>query len=260
MYISLVEIYHLEEVKSEHEVSSTKEVIDALKDRRFLYIPPILLFVLTTAFFGWHLQQVQRCRDDARANYYQTRRNNKDGDESGFATANGFSAQSSIVRNNRIQAFAPSAPVQPLLPPVVETNYPLQPIASTAPYQDNNFDVEEGQVESENGNDNTFYNQQRQRHGTYKYHEEGCVTCEVIREGTSFRSKMTGKNYMFMSTVSCMDENCIYLVSDIKPLDHKHLLLSSDVTELNTIFGLHNLLKACKNHFSSNPYIIYTTF
>ena len=219
VYISLVELYHLDELKSEIEVASTEQVIDALRDRRFLYIPPILLLVLTTAFFGWHLQQVQRCRDDARANYYQTRRNNKDGDESGFATANGSSAQSSIVRNNRLQAFPPTAPEQPLLPPVAETNYPLQPMAaSTAPCEDNTLNTEQCPFELETVGDNTIYHQQRQRHGTYKYHEEGCVACEVIREGTSFRSKMTGKNYMFMSSVSCMDENCIYLVGSIKAL------------------------------------------
>ena len=214
----------MEEPTSGNRGLSTKDVIDELKDRRFLYIPPIILFVLTTAFFGWHLQQVQRCRDDARANYYQTRRNNKDGDESGLATANGSSAQSSILRNNRIRAFAPSAPEQPLLPPVAETNYPLQPIAATAHEQDDNFNGEQDEVESETVNDNTFYHQQRQRHGTYKFHEEGCITCEAIREGTSFRSKMTGKNYMYMSSVSCMDENCIYLVSCISKLDHKYLL------------------------------------
>ena len=218
VYISLVEVYLLDHTSWVGPESPTVDVLEMIKDRRVLYTPAIILMLLTTAFFGWHLQQVQRCRDDARANYNQTRRY-KEGDESGLATtSNGSTAHSSIVRNQRAPTFVPSAPPptyeQPLLPPPEEKNHSLQPVPpATAPYQEHDSPMNNlgQQVESEYGSGTIYH--QRQRHGTYKFHEEGCVTCEVIHEGKSFRSKMTGKNYMFMSSVSCMDENCIYLVS-----------------------------------------------
>lgn len=50
--------------------------------------------------------------------------------------------------------------------------------------------------------------------GTYKYHhEDDCVTCEMLTEGTTFQSTMTGKQYKFVPAVSCNDRSVIYLVS-----------------------------------------------
>ena len=216
MYISLIEVYYLSHTAwVGPESPDGPDILETLKDRRYLYTPPLILWFLTTAFFGWHLQQVQRCRDDARANYNQTRRY-KECDESGtIATSNGSTLHSSIVRNQT--QFAPSAPhppsyVEPLLPPVEEARNSLQLVESKeGQYKDDNTADNSEQVESVYGSGTIYH--QRQKHGTYKFHEEGCITCEVIREGKLFRSKMTGKNYMFMSSVSCMDENCIYLVS-----------------------------------------------
>ena len=221
VYISLVEVYFLQHttwVGPESPVGP--DILDELKDRRVLYTPPVILWLVTTALFGWHLQQVKRCRDVARANYTQTRRY-KERDGSGTATtSNMTTAQSSIVRGQRAQAFAPSAPPpayeEPLLASSEETSNSLQLTPTnlgqyTAQNTQKNAPEDTQHADSVYGSGTIYH--QRQRHGTYKFHEEGCVTCEVIREGKSFRSKMTGKNYMFMSSVSCMDENCIYLVS-----------------------------------------------
>ena len=52
--------------------------------------------------------------------------------------------------------------------------------------------------------------------GTYKYHhEDDCVTCEMLTEGTTFQSTMTGKQYKFIPAVSCNDRSVIYLVSQV---------------------------------------------
>ena len=49
--------------------------------------------------------------------------------------------------------------------------------------------------------------------GTRKCSKSSCVTCELIIEGTTFKSQMTGKEYRFMTPVNCESSNVIYLVS-----------------------------------------------
>ena len=204
------------------------DILEGLKDRRILYTPAVLLLLFTVAFFGWHLQQVQITRDDARANFNQTRRYKERGDSGSgsMLAANGSTVNSSIIRNQVHKELSPSAPPapyeEPLLPASEKGANSLQLVPThSSRYYDQNTqnlntsqNITQAQDGSEYGSD-TSYHQRQQRHGTYKLHDEGCVTCDVIREGTSFRSKMTGKNYTFMSSVSCTDENCIYLVSNV---------------------------------------------
>ena len=217
VYISLVEVYYLPHTSwVGPDAPLGPDIMELLMDRRYLYTFPIILWFITTGCFGWHLQQVQRCRDDARANYNQTRRY-KECDENGtVGVSNGSTIQSSIVKNQRAQAaYNPSAPPayeEASLLPSEERKNSLPLVANKdSQYQDQDSPNNSHNIGSEYGS-GTIYHQRHQKHGTYKFHDEGCITCEVIREGKSFRSKMTGKNYMFMSSVSCMDENCIYLV------------------------------------------------
>ena len=215
VYIALVEVYYLPHMSwVGPDAPQGPNMIQVMQDRRYLYTFPIILWFITTSCFGWHLQQVQRGRDNARANYNQTRRY-KEGDDNGtVGTSNGSTVQSSIVRNQRAQgaydASAPPAYEEASLLPSDERKHSL-PLVASKQYELPN---DTQNIGSEYGS-GTIYHQKHQKHGTYKFHEEGCITCEVIREGKSFRSKMTGKNYMFMSSVSCMDENCIYLVRHI---------------------------------------------
>ena len=72
IYISLVEVYILDHTTGVHPESSPVDVLEVFKDRRVLYTPTAILLLFTTVFFRWHLQQVQRCRDDARGNCNQS--------------------------------------------------------------------------------------------------------------------------------------------------------------------------------------------
>ena len=49
--------------------------------------------------------------------------------------------------------------------------------------------------------------------GNRKCERDNCVTCDLLINGTSFRSTMTGKEYKFMPSVGCETTNIIYLVS-----------------------------------------------
>ena len=217
VYISLVEVYYLPHISwVGPDAPPGPNIIETMYDRRYLYTFPIISFFVTTACFGWHLQQVQRCRDDARANYNQTRRYKERDGNGTIQTSNESTVQSSIVKNQRSQAaYNPSAPPAyeeaSLLPSEERKNSLPLVTSKQSRYQDQDSPNNSQNIGSEYGS-GTIYHQRLQKHGTYKFHDEGCITCEVIREGKSFRSKMTGKNYMFMSSVSCMDENCIYLV------------------------------------------------
>ena len=51
------------------------------------------------------------------------------------------------------------------------------------------------------------------RPGNNKCDNESCVTCELLIEGTMFRSTMTGKDYRFVTSVNCSAKNVIYLVT-----------------------------------------------
>ena len=49
--------------------------------------------------------------------------------------------------------------------------------------------------------------------GMSKCGNSSCVTCDLILEGTTFKSTMTGKSYKFMTPVTCESKHVIYLVS-----------------------------------------------
>ena len=52
--------------------------------------------------------------------------------------------------------------------------------------------------------------------GNRKCERDNCVTCDLLINGTSFRSTMTGKEYKFMPSVGCETTNIIYLVRKAK--------------------------------------------
>ena len=121
------------------------DILEGLKDRRILYTPVVLLLLFTVAFFGWHLQQVQISRDDARANFNQTRRYKERGDSGSgsMLTANGSTVNSSIIRNQVHKELSPSAPPapyeEPLLPASDKTANSLQLVpTNSSRYYDQN--------------------------------------------------------------------------------------------------------------------------
>ncbi len=48
--------------------------------------------------------------------------------------------------------------------------------------------------------------------GTSRCDGNNCVTCELLLEGSSFRSEMTGRGYKFVTPVTCRTSGVIYLV------------------------------------------------
>ena len=200
--------------------------------KTILHTPPTILFLLTILFMGWHFQQVKALRDGTRAWY--------------TLSMNGEANNSSIVRQ---PPFNPSAPPDPPPPyqqqllsptpdnapkvhpvynpkvlPIIPTapqsfspklhNLPkVLPTIPSSPHSFNNTAYIETVPDEDNIDPLVVDNHEPRPHGTYKLHEEGCVTCELFLEGTSFTSKTTGKNYKFTSSVSCTDKNCIYLVT-----------------------------------------------
>jgi hypothetical protein len=196
-----------------------------------LHTPPTTLLILTIMFLGWHYEQIKRLRDGTRAWY--------------TISTNGDPNRSSIIRQ---PAFNPSAPIDPpppyqqqLLPRIPNLqNYPkvlptitnsprsfnisaLNEVLPTipnsphySPHVFNNVAFNESiHAESTRRTHEPSFPETHvpRPHGTYKLHEDGCVTCELFLEGTSFSSKTTGKNYFLSSGVSCTDKNCIYLVT-----------------------------------------------
>ena len=184
------------------------EKIEMNKRIAILHTPPTTLLVLTIMFLGWHYEQIKRLRDGTRTWY--------------TISMNGDPNRSSIIRQ---PAFNPSAPIDPpppyqqqLLPHTPNLhNYPkVLPTIPNSPHSFNNVAFNES-IHAESTrktHEPTIPESHEPRpHGTYKLHEDGCVTCELFLEGTSFLSKTTGKNYLFSSGVSCTDKNCIYMVT-----------------------------------------------
>lgn len=63
------------------------------------------------------------------------------------------------------------------------------------------------------GPNQIFSSSLKPRVGMSKCGNSSCVTCDLITEGTTFKSTMTGKSYKFMTPVTCESKHVIYLVS-----------------------------------------------
>ena len=196
VYAALMEVFLL---PSNDKITILETIKDGDK-RGILYVTPTILACLTIAFLGWHLQQIKTLRDGTRAWY--------------TISMNGDANRVSIIRQ---PAFNPSAPPdspppyqQHLLPNL--QHYPQVLPTITSPTITSNNNSSCNNIGQTNDTPNIGSHEPRP-HGTFKLHDDGCVTCELFLEGTAFSSKTTGKNYIFTSGVSCTDKNCIYLVS-----------------------------------------------
>ena len=53
--------------------------------------------------------------------------------------------------------------------------------------------------------------------GNWRCSYRWCIVCPKIKEGSSFRSKVTGREYSILSPASCYTRSCIYLITCTKP-------------------------------------------
>ena len=230
--------------------NSLVHVLETLKDRRVLYITPSTLLLLTIAFLGWHLQQIKALRDGTHA-WYSISMNGDAARTSIIRRQPAFNPSApapsdppppyeqellsprlanlqhypkvlpttpsdinSPLSNIRQQPTTPSSTphypkVLPTIPPDAHSplNSSRRPPATPS--------IAAFSPGTPNTAPNSLLPHEPQPHGTYKLHPEGCVTCDLFLQGTSFSSNTTGKNYIFTSSVSCTDKNCIYLVTCI---------------------------------------------
>lgn len=170
--------------------SKTPQIAPELEDRKFLYITPCLLWLVNTVATSWHLRQMKTARNAARTWHTITPRKRQTVAPSTSTTtkpAVRLSFLSRLDKSAETPIIRPTAP--PPDPPPAST--PLAPPTAVV----------------------STPTSQRAR-GTYKYHhEDDCVTCGMLTEGTTFQSTMTGKQYKFVPAVSCNDRSVIYLVT-----------------------------------------------
>ena len=208
--------------------------------RAVVHTPPTFLFLLTFTFMGWHFQQVKKLRDGTRAWY--TISGNGEATHTSIIRQPPFNPTAPIAdppppyqqqllpHTPNLHNYPKVLPTIPNSPHNVAVNIPNigtiygNYIANNSPCTDtnkpspstyipNSITCNETVQPSPTHIDDFLENHEARPHGTYRNHEDGCVTCELFLEGTSFLSKTTGKNYVFTSSVSCTDKNVIYLVT-----------------------------------------------
>ena len=88
--------------------------------------------------------------------------------------------------------------------------------------------------------------------GNWRCSYRWCVVCPKIKEGSSFRSKVTGREYPILSPASCYTRSCIYLITCTKPtcgkqyvgkckpsLAERHNGHMKEIRDQSTDFGRH---------------------
>ena len=159
-----------------------------LEDRRCLYITPCVLWLLNVAFASWHLQQMKRARDAARTWHVLTPHKPK---------------PTSRFNPNLSMSFL-ARETKTVQPPIIRPSAP--PPAPPARPSSRGDVQNELLLEPETP-------KRRSTLGTYKFHQDDCITCDMLTVGSTFKSTMSGKEYKFLPSVSCNDRSVIYLVS-----------------------------------------------
>lgn len=201
-YTALLEVY----VFSGSHPSS---LIDPIKSRAILYTVPAPLLLLSVLFTYAHYSENKSARDAARHWFAITPHRNRN-------TAP--SASSSVSPRRRGQSAAAldaesassTLPLTPSAPPGEsgDANGSFYPTLPSSPI---NVKVRLSHI-NEDGRGSSLSRPRSPalgpRPGNMRCTSNGsCVTCELLIEGTKFKSMMNGKEYLFMPTVDCQ-VNC----------------------------------------------------
>ena len=158
-----------------------------LKSRVILYAVPVPLLLLSVLFTYLHYAENRNARDAARHWFAITPHRNRN------AAAPG---SSSSPRRGQAEC---TLPLRPSAPAAEELAAPSPPTVPSSPI---NVQVRLSHV-SENG-PGASLTPPATLPGTSRCASNGsCVTCELLIEGTKFKSMMSGKEYLFMTAVTC---------------------------------------------------------
>jgi len=188
-YALNVEFYLFQAFAASLFSTSGSQIAPDLENRKFLYITPCLIWILNTVSTSLHLRQMKTARNAARTWHTITPKKRQ-------TVAPSQKKTTAAVR----LSFLPKSPgkkTETTPPPIVRPSAPPpEPPASLASHA------------------KPAARKAAAAMGTYKYHhQEDCVTCEMLTEGTTFQSTMTGKNFKFLPAVSCNDRSVVYLVT-----------------------------------------------
>jgi len=203
--------------------SSSGGIAPELENRKFLYVTPAAIWVINTIATSLHLRQMKTARDAARTWHTITPRKRQvtKNPASTTSTPSGgaIGKLPSAVRLKSLLSVSPKKSKETTPPIIRPSAPPPEPLPPSAPVtstphrlfqRDDQSNVVPTITTPSRGNRTVL--------GTYKYHHsDDCVTCDMLTEGPTFQSTMTGKQYKFLPAVSCNERSVIYLVTCANP-------------------------------------------
>ena len=200
-YMALLEVY----VFSGSHPSS---LIDPLKSRAVLYAVPAPLLLLSTLFTYAHYSENRSARDAARHWFAITpHRNRNTAPPAGTSSSPRRRGQSAAVAALDAEASS-TLPLRPSAPPFGGESGDDSSSPTPLPSSPLNVNVRLSHI-NENGHGGASLSRPRTpllgpTPGNARCKSNGsCVTCELLIEGSKFKSMMSGKEYLFMPKVDC---------------------------------------------------------